>query len=361
MKYNANNRPLVCMQTNSTCYKGTKKMNVKGILWHSTGANNAALKRYVQPSDDASDKAKMIELLGKNTYGNDWNHITRQAGLNAWIGKLADGSVATVQTMPWDYRPWGCGSGSKGSCNDNFIQFEMCEDALTDKSYFDKVYQEACELTAYLCDMYNLNPNGTVSYNGIKVPVILCHYDSYKLGLGSNHSDVYHWFNKYGKTMEDVRKDVTKIMNSNNLSSIPASSSSSASLKVGDVVKLVSGAKYTSGKTIPDWLYKTTLYVREIRNDSVVISTQKTGAITGVVEFKYLIKGNSTMFSPYMVKVTVNNLNIRSGAGTNYSVCGVIKDNGVYTIVDEKINGSTKWGLLSSGKGWISLKYTKRV
>ena len=46
-------------------------MTVKGILWHSTGANNPNLKRYVQPSDNAVDKTKMLNLLGKNTNKND--------------------------------------------------------------------------------------------------------------------------------------------------------------------------------------------------------------------------------------------------------------------------------------------------
>jgi hypothetical protein len=117
----------------------------------------------------------MLKLLGTNTNKNDWNHIDRQAGLNCWIGKLADGTVTTVQTMPWDYRPWGCGSGSKGSCNNGWIQFEICEDGLTDKSYFEKVYKEACEITAYLCKKYNIDPKGTVKYGNITVPTILCH------------------------------------------------------------------------------------------------------------------------------------------------------------------------------------------
>jgi hypothetical protein len=159
----------------------------------------------------------MIALLGKNKYNNDWNHIDHQAGLNCWIGKLADGSVTTVQTLPWDYRPWGCGSGSKGSCNNGWIQFEICEDDLKNKDYFDIVYKEACELTAYLCKMYNLNPKGTVKVNGVNVPVILCHADSYKLGFGSNHGDVLHWFKLYGKTMDDVRNDVWALMNSTNI------------------------------------------------------------------------------------------------------------------------------------------------
>ena len=212
MKYNSNNKPLVCMQTNSTCYKGTRTMTVLGVLWHSTGANNPNLKRYVQPSSNDANYDQLMKLLGKNSYGNDWNHIEHQAGLNCWIGKLADGTVTTVQTMPWNYRPWGCGSGSKGSCNSGWIQFEICEDALTDKAYFDKVYNEGVEITAYLCKMYNLDPKGTVTVNGVKVPVILDHATSYSLGMGGNHGDVQHWFKKYGKTLDDVRNDVAKLL-----------------------------------------------------------------------------------------------------------------------------------------------------
>lgn len=213
MKYSDANPPLVCMQTQSSCYKGTNKnMTIRGVLWHSTGANNKTLKRYVQPSDNDPNKAKLLKLLGKNTSGTDWNHTAVSAGLNCWIGTLADGTVTTVQTMPWNYKPWGCGSGSKGSCNNGWIQFEICEDGLKDKAYFDAVYKEACEITAYLCRKFNLDPHGTVTYNRVKVPVILCHADSYDLKLGSNHADVEHWFPKYGKSMKTVRNDVAKLL-----------------------------------------------------------------------------------------------------------------------------------------------------
>lgn len=212
MKYNEKNQPLVCMMTQSTCYRGTSAMTVKGILWHSTGTNNTSLSRYVQPDDNAANKDYLLSILGKNKYNNDWNHIERQAGLNAWIGKAANGEVMAVQTMPWNYRPWGCGSGAKGSCNYGFIQFEICEDSLTDKNYFSAVYKEAVELTAYLCKLYNLSPFGTTTVNGITVPVILCHKDSAELGLGSNHVDIYHWFGRFGKSMEDVRRDVASLL-----------------------------------------------------------------------------------------------------------------------------------------------------
>lgn len=58
----------------------------------------------------------------------------------------------------------------------------------------------------------------------------------------------------------------------------------------------------------------------------------------------------------YKVKVTANALNIRKGAGMNYSVVGCIRDHGVYTIVETKDN----WGKLKSGAGWICLDFTKR-
>lgn len=218
MKYTSANPPMKCFMRQSTWYKGAGKTTVRGVLWHSTGANNTALKRYVQPDDNAADKAKMLELLGVNKNGNDWNHISREAGVNAWIGKLANGEVASVQVGDWDKKAWGCGSGKKGSCNNGWIQFEICEDNLTDPVYFEKVYREAIELTAYLCKLYNLDPQGTVTYNGVKVPVILCHQDSYQLGLGSGHADVLHWFPKHGKSMQTVRDDVSALLAGTNIS-----------------------------------------------------------------------------------------------------------------------------------------------
>ena len=56
MKYTNSNPPSVCMMTQSSCYKGSSTMTVRGILWHCTGANNSTLKRYVQPDDNASDR-----------------------------------------------------------------------------------------------------------------------------------------------------------------------------------------------------------------------------------------------------------------------------------------------------------------
>lgn len=212
MKYSESNKPIVCMQTNSTCYKGTSQMKPRGILWHDTGAGNPNISRYVQPLESDENYKEMIALLGKNRYGNDWNHKYRKAGMNCWIGKLASGAVATVQTMPWNFKPWGCGSGSKGSLNNTHIQFEICDDGYQSRDYFEAVYREACEITAYLCSLYNLDPLGAFVYKGVTVPVITSHAESHDLKLGGNHGDPLKWLKKFGKTMDDVRHDVAAIM-----------------------------------------------------------------------------------------------------------------------------------------------------
>lgn len=222
MKYSEKNPPIVCMQTNSTCYKGTQTMVPRGVLWHDTDGGNPNISRYVQPLETDENYAEMIALLGKNKYGNDWNHKPRQAGMNCWVGQLADGTVATVQTMPWDYAPWGCGSGSKGTLNSTHMQFEICDDGYKSKEYFEAVYKEACEITAYLCRKYGLDPLGTFVYNGVTVPVITTHAESYKLKLGSNHGDPLKWLKKYGKTMDDARRDVAALMRGEEWPAAPA-------------------------------------------------------------------------------------------------------------------------------------------
>lgn len=63
----------------------------------------------------------------------------------------------------------------------------------------------------------------------------------------------------------------------------------------------------------------------------------------------------------YLVRVTTDNLNVRSGAGVKFGATAVVNKGEVFTIVEEKMNGNTKWGKLKSGAGWISLKYTEKV
>lgn len=70
---------------------------------------------------------------------------------------------------------------------------------------------------------------------------------------------------------------------------------------------------------------------------------------------------SNTAFEPYLVRVSISDLNIRKGPGTNYARTKYIPK-GTYTIVEESDGkGATKWGKLKSGAGWISLDFVKRI
>ena len=178
--------------TNNACYKAGRTIISKGIMIHSTGANNPWLKRYVGPDDG---------LLGKNQYNNHWNQDkpgNRQVCVHAFIGKIANGSVATYQTLPWNHRGWHGG----GKANDTHIGFEICEDGLSDSTYSNKVYKEAVELCVYLCKAYKLTEKD-----------IIGHYEGYQKGIASNHGDPLNWFPKHGKSMDTFRADVKALLN----------------------------------------------------------------------------------------------------------------------------------------------------
>lgn len=257
----------------NACYQNGKTIKPKGIMVHSTGANNSYLKRYVQPDDGR---------LGKNPYNNSFNMPLpggRQVCVHAFIGRLADGSIATYQILPWNYRAWHAG----GDANNTHIGFEICEDALNDKLYFDKVYKEAVELCVYLCKMFGLTEKD-----------IICHSEGHRKGIASNHGDVMHWFPKFGKTMDTFRADVKNALG--NATAKPVEAEKEESVK-------------------------------------------------------------QTATTPYVVRITADELNVRNGASMAYKVNTVVKKGEAYTIVQE-LNG---WGKLKSGAGWIKLSYTKKL
>ena len=211
---------------NNACYIAGRQIEVKGIMVHSTGANNPNLRRYVGPDVPNG-------IIGHNPNNNHWNipHPDgrnmeshpfvnngnrrcrtcngREVCVHAWIGRLANGSIASVQSLPWDMRGWHCG----GSANNTHIGFEICEADLNDREYFDLVYKEAVELCTYLCKMFKLDP--------MKDGVLIDHAEGFRRGVAGNHGDVGHWFPRHGKSMDTFRRDVRDMIAENRGSASP--------------------------------------------------------------------------------------------------------------------------------------------
>lgn len=178
--------------TQNPCYTQAKEMKPRGIVVHDTSAGNPYISRYVGPDDG---------IIGPNRYGNDWNKPTANKCVHAFVGMDKNGNVRTYNVLPWTYKCWGCGGGSQGSYNNTHIQFEICDDKYVSREYFEKCWKESVELCAYLLKMFSLTPDTVVS-----------HKEAHKAGFASDHSDTSVWFGKFGKTMNDFRADVTKLL-----------------------------------------------------------------------------------------------------------------------------------------------------
>lgn len=347
------------------CYIAAQKMVPKGIVVHSTGANNPYLKRYV----DA------VEEVGINKYGNHWNTATpdgRKVCVHAFIGYDKNKQIRVAEILPLNICCWGVGKGKKGSYNTNpaYIQFEICEDGLNDKNYYQKAFAVAAEYCAKLCREHN-----------ISIDNIVGHCEAYKKGYGSNHGDPEHWMKKFGETMDDFKKRVSEILKSEEgkKENKEETVTKKASIKKGDLVSISPNATYYGGKSVPSWVKAQNWYVANVSEGNRVVidkNEKGTSSICSPIHKKYLtvVKKSKTSVSanvaqkedandcPYRVKVTADCLYIRKGAGTNTAKEGSITDKGVYTIVEEKTGvGATKWGKLKSGVGWISLDYVRKI
>ncbi len=421
-----------CYLTNNRCYTIGATIKPRGVMVHSTGKNNPKIARYVQPSPNAANRESLLATIGTNRYANDWNNSGESVCVHAFIGRLADNSVGAVQTLPWNRRGWHAGDGTSGkSANDTHIAFEICEDGLTDATYFARVYTKAVELTAMLCKKYGLDP--------LADGVVICHSEGHKRGIASNHADVMHWFPKFGKSMDTFRQDVAKAMGSSG-----SSSSSGGSIVKGSTVRVKQGAKTYGGGNLASFVYERDHMVSEVSGDRCVITyggvvvaavrmsdltlvsgggSANTGSTSKPAPTKEIVKGSIVRvkqgaktygggnlasfvyerdhvvseisgdrcvityggvvvaavrksdltlvsggsvskpsgFTPYTVKVSVTELRIRSGPGTDTDSKGFIAP-GVYTIVEEADGpGAKRWGKLKSGAGWISLDYTEKV
>ncbi len=135
--------------------------------------------------------------------------------------------------------------------------------------------------------------------------------------------------------------------------------------QAGDLVSLAINATYYNGSDVPNWVTKKKWYVKSVNGDRIVIDKSEDGrnAINSPVNAKYLALVKPKSDLPYMVQVTIPDLNIRKGPGTNFAKTGEFTGIGVFTITEiQNGKGSTAgWGKLKSGEGWISLDYASRI
>ena len=93
--------------TDNGAYTSGRTIKPAGCVNHSVGC--------AQPSVDV-----FFNTMNKSSAG--W-------GVNALLGDFHKGEGRIILALQWNGRPWGCGSGSKGSWNNTKVQWEICEPA----------------------------------------------------------------------------------------------------------------------------------------------------------------------------------------------------------------------------------------
>lgn len=326
--------------TENECYRTGRKHTVKGIMVHSTGCN--------QPNLDV-----WYRLWNQPRPGG------RQVCVHAFVGRLADGSIGTYhQTLSWDMVGWHSGSGSVGNANFmGCIGFEICEDDLTDRVYFEKVYREAMELCAYLCKQYGLTEKN-----------IICHYEGYKQGIASNHGDVMHWFPKHGKSMDTFRATVKELLATETKSDTDTEKETLAETTTTEYPAKLTSGYYRVRKTWKDSKSQVGAYrilknakAKADENEGYCVFDNDGNVVYAPSATKAETK-TEVALEPYRVRICITNLNIRKDPGTNYGKTGQFTGAGVFTIIAESDGtGASKWGKLKSGAGWISLNYAAKL
>lgn len=183
--------------TRNGAFRSGRSINPTGAVNHSVGC--------AQPSVEA-----FFRLMNDEDAG--W-------GVNAILGDFHKGEGRIILALDIEARPWGCGSGKKGSWNNTKVQWEVCEpaghtyaggtmigyDVEKNAGYFERMWKMLVAWNVYC-----------VVKLGYPVSGISDHAESYRAGYGSNHSDMGHWLPKHGKSMSALRAEVQAILDNEN-------------------------------------------------------------------------------------------------------------------------------------------------
>lgn len=189
----ANYRIVTATAFFSNAYKSGNTLNgaPKGIVIHSTGAENPNLWRW------ANNPAEFGENPNKNYFGGE--NDDRDVTPHCVLGLDKYGNYCIAQLLPYNRRPYGCGSGKNGSFNTSHIQIEIAENYGLTEKYMRDTIDIAADWCADLC----------IAYPTIDIDNIVSHKEAAEMGYASNHGDPEHWWNKYGYNM-DLFRDLVR-------------------------------------------------------------------------------------------------------------------------------------------------------
>lgn len=273
------------------------------------------------------------------TLGNIFLPTSRQASCNYGIG--VDGRVGMY--VEEKNRSW-C---SSSSANDQrAITIECASDATEPYAFKDVVYQKLITLCVDICKrngkkklLWLGDKNKTLSYEPKSDEMVLT---------------VHRWFAKkscpgnwmYAR-MGDLAEKVTAQLGG-------SADTPTVTTQLYRVRKTWSDSKSQKGA------YKILSNAKKCADANPGYSVFDA---SGNLVYAPASSTSETSDVPFTVQVSITDLNIRKGPGTDYAKTGKFTGKGVFTIVEVKSGkgSTTGWGRLKSGAGWISLDYAAKI
>lgn len=338
---------------------------IKRVNTHNTTQINNRKIEYIVLHYTAGTTS--AQGSAQNT-ANYFSKTTNQASADFIVD---DVDIVQYNPDPKNYYCWAVGgqkysnkvcsiAGSLyGICkNNNSISIEMCSRkkntaslTVTDDDWYltNATVNNAIKLTKYLMKLYNIDINHVITH---------CHVTGKWCPQPwvKNEAALAQWREFLEKVAGTAVLVETKV-----------------ETKPQEVIQGGKPCNYTVRITTDSLNVRTgpgTMYsvVRTVSNPSVyTIVAEQDGfgrlkSNVGWISLAYTERTDTQAEAPkpvsaYLVRVTADNLNVRSGPGTTFPVVMQVHRPSIYTIVEEA-NG---FGKLKSGAGYISLDYVQKL
>lgn len=312
---------------------------------------NLTARNFTRKNDPSRVKYIVIHYFGSLGTAKAVSEYFKTAYRGASAHYNLDEGEIVYQSVEEGDIAWHCGTSGQyyhRECrNTNSLGIEVRPYKLSTKTmnaadndwYFnDATIERLVELTKYLMKKHN-----------VPIDNVLRHYDvTHKLcprPFMGNDLNSYH-----------------KVSGNEMWKRFKTSLLDEPMLKIGDTVLFKGGPVYTSANAA---FTLTNKHASQCKITQVFkgkhpyhcISQDGKGVYGWVDADKVAISTPPAPAKEFVVRVTANALNYRSGPGVQNRINGTIRDKGLYTIVDTQGD----WGKLKSGAGWIHLGYTKRI
>lgn len=327
---------ITSMATKNPCYKAGRSIKVEGIILEGVGCPQSSARVFAHNRNRENCEGKCA---------------------HAFID-ANDGAI--IQLLPWGHRGWHCGKHprTKKNANDTHIGIQLCEpsqirykkrneiELVGDKekaiNAVNTTYKSAVEICAFLCEKFNLDP----------MTAVISRKEAYDTAIASMQASPEFVWGAVGAdfTMDQLRDNVKTAME-NHVIEEDTKEKIEENMEIGEMVHtgLVEGLSST------------------LETAESVLNTEK------FTDDKFaLTNGHDYPGHPgdageepklQMVKITVDNLRIRSTPGVGNNTTGKFTGRGTFAITEIQNGSGSKagWGKLQNGAGWICLDYVEML